>query len=276
MAGPPGSARAFRSAPKLLDKAIQFPVSPNPAPNPNPPGSNPKLELIQGEKWLHLPINRNITPAEFISYLRTLTRDGLRTALANPAGPDALVRVSGPQQVGAESGDTAMERCHLHLDLAAPVSGAVSKLMFDLIYLGGVVEYRTGAVFSWDRSSTSISVEVASGPTLKRLPLCTILPRAAIPTAREAFTLESDALRDGMTTDEFAGWRYDGSSQHANSSAPNRVKNATQRGLYVCDALQIASKQAGFPFLFDLEATDSSLDMPTATFSSSDDKLFWS
>ena len=66
----------------------------------------------------------------------------------------------------------------IHLDLSYTCPATLSTTLFNFVYLGNVDDCMSGQRFLWKESDNiAISIECASGPVLRRLRLCELLPQ---------------------------------------------------------------------------------------------------
>ena len=66
----------------------------------------------------------------------------------------------------------------IHLDLSYTCPATLSTTLFNFVYLGSVDDCMSGQRFLWkENDNIAISIECASGPVLRRLRLCELLPQ---------------------------------------------------------------------------------------------------
>jgi len=177
--------------------------------------SRAKREAIE---IISLPVNRNLSTGEFIT--------ALKAAISRSTSQVYL----------------------LHIDIASPVGSCFSRLLVDLILLGGLTDARTGEAFFLNPEDVSIAVEIAAGSNTK-IPFTKLLPFCRMEAPEDAFKGDQKSLEQGMSHGEFYSWRYDGS--YDATIKDQSAYTAFERLQYVAAALDIQGKGAGFPFKFE-------------------------
>ena len=141
----------------------------------------------------------------------------------------------------------------LHFDLSESLTARANALLFELLFLGSVVDAASGRAFVWDGGSgeTAVAVELASGRLVTRLPICAALPTQAATAGAASFVASAEGLAAGMGP-AFTSVVFDGTC--AGGSKGGAPATAYERLCYVCTALKIHDEGGGaFPHNFDAE-----------------------
>jgi hypothetical protein len=135
-----------------------------------------------GATYVHVPVNNDLPPADLIDRIdRQIAAHQSALHQASVVGPAKLL---------------------LHFDLTDSISAAFCPVVFNLAFLGLVVD-SSGSLFAWDPALTSLAFEVSSGPLIGQLSVCTALPQAVAQATSETFVASAAGLRRGMD------WQFD-------------------------------------------------------------------
>jgi hypothetical protein len=142
------------------------------------------------------------------------------------------------------------EKILLHIDLADSVPEDINSFLFDLVYLGNVIDPINGYYYCWNPELTCICIEVACGKLLQRLRICELLQHEIVRVSNKTLCVSHDELIAGMG-EEFDSPRYDGTRLQKEADG-ERPANAYQRLQYVCSGLILMQKNGGkFPYVFE-------------------------
>jgi len=148
---------------------------------------------------------------------------------------------------------TSMDYVLLHFDLYDTVREDFNALLFEFVFLGGFDESSSGNQFFWNSETTSIAIEVASGPVIEKLRVCSLLPQIEASVSEKTFIVSRKKLSIGMGPD-FDSHRYDGTSLRRESKAATtqEVATADVRVKYVCMGLHMMETNQGrFPYVYE-------------------------
>ena len=138
----------------------------------------------------------------------------------------------------------------LHIDLADSVPDDINSFLFDLIYLGNVLDPISGHHYCWNPQLTSICIELACGNLLPRMRICELLKLKHVTVTEKTLCVSYEELIAGMG-EEFDSPRCDGTRLRKESDN-ELLANAFQRLQYVCLALDMMNKNGGkFPYVYE-------------------------
>ena len=153
----------------------------------------------------------------------------------------------------------SMDYIALHLDIYDTANDSLNPILFDLIFLGGFDDNRTGNQYFWNPELTSIFIELATGNLCDKLRVCLLLPQIHVKVNSERFCNSKQSLLQGMGEKQFQSLRNDGTiidcnNLFINKSIRTKKYNAFERLQYVCIGLDIMDNNNGnFPYVQEKE-----------------------
>jgi hypothetical protein len=138
----------------------------------------------------------------------------------------------------------------LHIDLSDALVEDLNPFLFDLVYLGIVLDSSSGSQFCWNPFQMCICLEVASGNLIQKLRICELLNPIHVIVSPENFRTDYEDLIAGMG-EEFDSPRNDG-TRLRKEMEQELLANSFQRLQYVCLALDMMNKNGGkFPYVYE-------------------------
>ncbi len=145
----------------------------------------------------------------------------------------------------------------LHIDIFDTVGFDLNSYLFELILFWGFYDMRSGCVTHFPPSLAKFSIEIASGPLCRRLPVPFLFPVEKVVSSADTFESSKRHLLRGMGPVRFFGRRYDGTSMRKIAEGI-KPANAYERLQYVCTALDIIDSNGGrFPYVFESNVAES-------------------
>jgi MoxR-like ATPase len=177
--------------------------------------------------YVHVPINRAMSPLEFIQYLKHKLE---------------LV----PDDSGGNGGGGGTQLWHF--DVSDAVAVEFDWIMFELLFLGALRDHITGRSLHVDLTQTHICVEMGSPALLSKLHCCQFLANEMCMPGFGNFCVGEDGLRAGM------GHMFDYMPETLlDKTIATAGINAGHRLNLVCNALKVREDCfGGFPLEFDV------------------------
>ena len=139
----------------------------------------------------------------------------------------------------------------LHIEVYDTVGMEINSFLFELLFFGGFCDFMSEEIFFYPPSSTSIAIEIPTGPLAKHLSVPSLCPVQKITASAEQFAPSKKDMIRGMGLSLFYGNRYDGTALRKREENV-RHANAFDRLQYVAYALNILKETGGsFPFILE-------------------------
>ena len=152
--------------------------------------------------------------------------------------------------------DETPNNFYFHFEIYDTAGAELNSYLFELIFFGGFCDFSNEVLFFYPPTTTSIALELPTGPLTKYLIVPQLCPvKRVFPSPSLFATSKSEMIR-GMGLQLFYGKRYDGTGMRKRSVGV-RHANAFDRLQYVCFALDILERNGGrFPFVFDCDVEE--------------------
>ena len=167
-----------------------------------------------------------------------------------------LTKTAEPKDDDQSFFDEAPSNFSFHFEVYDTAGAELNSYLFELIFFGGFCDFANEVLFYYPPSTTSIAIELPTGPLAKYMIVPQLCPVERIAPSASLFAPSKTEMIRGMGLQLFYGRRYDGTAMRKRSAGV-RHANAFDRLQYVCFALDLLKRNGGrFPFVFDCDVDE--------------------
>ena len=169
---------------------------------------------------------------------------------------ETLTKTTEPKEDSQSFFDETPNTFSFHFEVYDTAGVQLNSYLFEIIFFGGFCDFSHEVLFYYPPSTTSIAIELPTGPLAKHLIVPQLCPVEKIAPSPSTFAPSKTEMIQGMGLGLFYGKRYDGTAMRKHKAGV-RHANAFDRLQYVCFALDVLKRNGGrFPFVFDCDVEE--------------------